>query len=83
LLILDSVTAKIIYLGFLASYTSGVAPIIQISIKRGAGCLLIIFFGLFIVFCVVSCLILGLVLGIKSVLDSGLGSLNILFIVKY
>jgi len=31
----------------------------------------------------VSDLVLGLVLDIKSVLDSGLGSLSILFIVKY
>ena len=38
---------------------------------------------LFIVSYIVPCLILGLVLSIKLVLDLGLGSLSILFIVEY
>ena len=77
------IMAKIIYLGFLASYTSRVTLIIQIFIKRGAGCLLITSFQLSIVFYTVSCLVLGLVLGTKLVLNLGLNSLSILFIVKY
>jgi hypothetical protein len=40
-------------------------------------------FGLSIVFYIVSFLGLGLVLGIELVLDLGLGSLSILFIVRY
>jgi hypothetical protein len=35
------VTVKIVYLGFLVSYTSRVAPIIQISINKGVGCPLV------------------------------------------
>ena len=66
------IISKIIYLGFLASYTSGVALIIQISkvlsLFRSS---------------VVSYLGLGLVLDIELVLDLDLGSLSILFIVGY
>ena len=64
------------YLGFLVSRASRVAPIMQISSVLNL-------FGLSIVFCVVSYLGLGLVLGIELVLDLGLGSLSILFIVGY
>jgi len=71
-LILAIITAKIIYLGFLISYASGVALIMRIS--RVPSLL-----GLFIV----SYLNLGLVLSIELVLDLGLGSLRILFIVEY
>ena len=75
-LILVIITAKIVYLGFLASRASGVALIMQIF-------RVLSLFGLFIVSCVVSYLGLGLVLDIKLVLDLGLGSLSILFIVGY
>ena len=64
--------AKIIYLGFLASYASGVALIMQISSVLSL-------FGSSIV----SYLGLGLVLGIELVLDLGSGFLSILFIVGY
>jgi hypothetical protein len=70
------VTAKIIYSGFLASYTSGVAPIMQISRVSSS-------FGSSIVSYVVSYLGLGSVLGIELVLDLGSGSLSILFIIRY
>ena len=70
------VTAKIIYSGFLASRASGVALIMQISRVLSS-------FGLSIVSYIVSYLGLGLVLGIELVLDSGSGSLSILFIVRY
>jgi hypothetical protein len=70
------VIAKIVYSGFLASRASGVAPIMQIS-------RVLSLFGSSIVSYIVSCLGSGLVLGIKSVLDLGLGSLSILFIVGY
>jgi len=66
------VTAKIVYLGFLVSYASGVALIMRIS--RVPSLLKL---------SIVSGLGLGLVLGIKLVLNLGLGSLRILFIVKY
>ena len=73
-LILAIMTAKIIYLGFLTSYTSGVAPIMQIfrvlSLLR-----------LSIVFYIVS--YLGSVLGIELVLDLSLNSSSILFMVEY
>ena len=75
-LILAIVTVKIVYLGFLASYTSRVVLIIQIS-------RVLSLFRLSIVSYIVSYLGLGLVLGIKLVLNSGLGSLSILFIVRY
>jgi len=70
------ITAKIIYSGFLASCTSGVAPIIWIS-KVLSG------FRLSLVSYTVSYLVLGSVLDIELVLDLGLGSLSILFIVEY
>ena len=66
------ITAKIIYLGFIVSYTNGVALIMQISKVLGL-------FGSSIV----SYLGLGLVLDIELVLNLGLGSLSILFIVGY
>ena len=75
-LILVIVTAKIIYLGFLASHASEVALIMQISS-------ILSLFGLSIVSYVVFYLGLGLILGIELVLDLGLGSLSILFIVEY
>ena len=70
------ITAKIIYLGFLASYTSGVALIMWISN-------ILELLRLFIVSYIVSYLGLDLILNIKLVLDLGLGSLSILFIVRY
>ena len=60
------ITAKIIYLGFIASYTNRVALIMQTSKVLGL-------FGLSIVS----------YLGLGLVLDLGLGSLSILFIVGY
>jgi hypothetical protein len=68
--------AKIIYLGFLASRASGVAPIMQISRVLSS-------LELSIISYIVSYSALGLVLGTKSVLDLGLGSLSIFFIVEY
>ena len=70
------VIAKIIYLGFLASRASKVALIMQISS-------ILSLFRLSIVSYIVSYLGLGLILGIELVLDLGLGSLSILFIVGY
>jgi len=75
-LILAIITVKIIYSGFLVSYASRVALIIWIS-------KVLSLFGLFIVPYIASYLALGLVLGIELVLDLGLGSLRILFIVEY
>ena len=75
-LILAIIIAKIVYLGFLASYTSGVAPIIRIF-------RVLSLFRLSIVSYIALYLALGLVLGIESVLDLGLCSLRILFIVEY
>ena len=71
-LILAIIIVKIIYLGFLVSRASGVALIMQISKVL----------SLFRSF-VVSYLGLGLVLDMELVLDLGLGSLSILFIVRY
>jgi len=71
-LILAIVTVKIIYSGFLASYANEVALIMRISRVPSL-------FGS----SVVSYLGLGLVLGMKLVLDLGLGSLSILFIIGY
>ena len=71
-LILAIVTAKIIYLGFLASYTSRVALIMWISRVLSS-----------LKLSIVSYLISSLVLGIELVLDLGSGSLRILFIVEY
>ena len=70
------ITAKIVYLGFLASRASRVAPIMQIS-------RVLSLFRSSIVSYVVSNSALGLVLGTELVLDSGSGSLSILFIVRY
>ena len=63
-------------LGFIVSRTSGVALIMQIS-------RVLSLFKLSIVSYIVSYLGLGLVLGIELVLDLGLGSLSMLFIVEY
>ena len=70
------IIAKIIYLGFLVSYASGVALVMRIS--RVLGLL-----RSSIVYYTVSYSALGLVLSIELVLNLGLGSLNILFIVEY
>jgi hypothetical protein len=75
-LISATITAKIVCLGFIASYTSGVAPIMQTSRVSSL-------FKLSIVSYVGSYSGLGLVLGIELVLDLGLGSLSIFFIVGY
>jgi hypothetical protein len=75
-LISATITAKIIYLGFIASRASGIALIIQIS-------RVLSLFKSSIVSYIVSYLGLGLVLGTELVLDLGLGSLSILFIVGY
>ena len=76
LLISAIITAKIVYLNFLASYTNRVALIIWISRVLNL-------FKSSIVSYIVSYLGSNLVLSKKSVLDSGLSSLNIFFIVKY
>ena len=73
-LILAIVIAKIVYLGFLVSCVSGVAPIMRIF-------RVLSLFRLSIVSYMVSCL--GSVLGTELVSDLGSGSLSILFIVKY
>jgi len=66
------VTAKIVCLGFLASYTNGVALIMRVSrVPSLFGSSVVSYSGL------------GLVLGIESVLDLGLVSLSILFIIGY
>ena len=70
------VIVKIICLGFLASYVNRVAPIMWIS-------RVLSLLRLSIVSYMVSYLGLGLVLGKELVLDLGLGSLSIFFIVKY
>ena len=75
-LILAIVIAKIIYLGFLVSWASGVAPIIRIFRVLSS-------FRSFIVSYIVSYLGLGLVLGIELILDLGLGSLSFFFIIGY
>jgi hypothetical protein len=75
-LISATITAKIIYSGFIVSYTSGVALIMQTS-------RVLSLFKLSIVSCMGFYLGLGLVLGMELVLDLGLGSLSIFFIVGY
>jgi hypothetical protein len=75
-LISATITVKIVCLGFIVSRTSGVALIMQIS-------RVLSLFKSSIVSYVGSCLGLGLVLGMELVLDSGLGSLSIFFIVGY
>jgi len=69
------IIVKIVYSGFLASYTSGVAPIMRIS-------RVLSLLRLFIVSYIASYLALGLILGIELVLGLGSGSLSILFIVE-
>jgi hypothetical protein len=76
LLISAIITVKIVYLGFLTSYTSGVTLIIWMFRVLGL-------FKLSIVFYVVSCLSLNLMLGKELVLNLGLNSLSIFFIIKY
>jgi hypothetical protein len=75
-LISATITAKIVYLGFIVSHTSGVALIMQTS-------RVLSLFELSIVSYIGSYLGLGLVLGIELVSDLGLGSLSIFFIVGY
>ena len=75
-LILAIITAKIVYLGFLVSHTSKVALIIWISRVLSS-------LRLSIVSYIVSYLGLDLVLSKELVLDLGLGSLSIFFIVEY
>ncbi len=75
-LILAIVIAKIVYLGFLVNRASGVALIMWIFKVLSE-------LKLSLVLYIVSYLALGLVLGIKLVLDLGLGSLSILFMVEY
>jgi hypothetical protein len=70
------VIVKIVCLGFLASRTSRVALIMQIS-------RVLSLFGSSIVSYIGSYLDLGLVLDTELVLDLGSGSLRILFIVRY
>ena len=65
-------TVKIIYLGFLASYTNRVALIIRMfRVLSLLGLSIVTYLGL------------GLVLGIELVLYSGLGFLSIFFIIGY
>jgi hypothetical protein len=71
-----TITAKIVYSGFIASRTSGVALIMQIS-------RMLSLFKSSIVSYIGSCLGLGLVLDIELVSDLGSGSLSIFFIVGY
>ena len=75
-LILAIIIAKIVYLGFLASRASGIALIMQTSSVLSL-------FRSSIVSYIVSYLGLRLVLDIELVLDLGLGSLSIFFIVGY
>jgi hypothetical protein len=75
-LILAIIIVKIVYLGFLASYTNRVALIMWMSKVLSE-------LRLSLVSYIVSYLGLGLVLGIELVLDLGLGSLSILFIIGY
>ena len=70
------IIAKIIYLDFLISRANRVALIIWISRELSE-------LRLSLVSYIVSYSALGLVLGIELVLDLGLGSLSILFIVEY
>jgi hypothetical protein len=76
LLISAIITVKIVCLGFLINYISGVVLIIWISRVLGS-------FGLSIVSYVVSYLGSDLVLGKKLVSDLGLDFLSIFFMVEY
>ena len=64
------IIVKIVYLGFLVSYISGVALIMRISIVLNKLWSSTVFY-------------IGFSLVSSSVLNSDLGSLSILFIVKY
>ena len=68
------IIAKIVYLGFLVSCASGVAPIMRISRVLSLLRLSIVSYVVFY---------LGLVLGMELMLDLGLGFLSILFMVEY
>jgi len=70
------ITAKIVYLGFLASCANRVAPIMWIFKVLSE-------LGLSLVSYIVSYLGLSLVLGTELVSDLGSGSLSILFMVEY
>jgi hypothetical protein len=75
-LISATITAKIVYSGFIASYASRVALIIQISrVLSLFKSSIVSYVGLYSG--------LGLVLSIELVLDLGSGSLSIFFIVGY
>ena len=63
-------TVKIIYLGFLVSYISGVAPIMRIFMVLNKLWFSTVFY-------------IGSSLAFSSVLDLDLGSSSIFFIVKY
>ena len=66
------IIAKIVCSGFLVSCANGVALIMRISrVPSSLGLLIVSYLGL------------GLVLGTELVLDLGLGSLRILFMVEY
>ena len=75
-LILAIITVKIIYLGFLASYTSRVALIMRIS-------KVLSLLGLSLVSYINSYLGLSLVLNKKLVLVLVLGYLSVLFLYEY
>jgi len=75
-LILAIITAKIVCLGFLISHASEIAPIMWIFKVLSE-------FRLSLVSYMVFYLILGSVLNIKLILNLGLGSLSIFFIVEY
>ena len=75
-LILAIIIVKIVCLGFLASYTCRVVPIIQIFRVLSE-------FQSFIVSYLTLGIGLVLILGIELVLDLNLDSLSILFIIKY
>jgi len=71
-LILAIIIGKIVYLGFLVSYTNRIALIMWIFKVLSL-----------LKLSLVSYLALGLVLGIELLLDLASGSLSILFIVEY
>ena len=69
-LILAIVTVKIVYLGFLTSYISGVVPIMRIFIVLNKLWSSMVSY-------------IGSSLAFNLVLDLNLGSLSIFFIIKY
>ena len=72
-LILAIITVKIVYLDFLISYINKVTLIIQIFMLSRLKSSTVSYIVSY----------LGLVLSIKLILDLGLDSLNILFIIRY